>query len=139
MLLVLSTAGGGSVAAQAAAECGLGNGQKATGTPIKLGTLRNGQPKILNVTLGELPNTPARAESRQQPSDRPNAPSEEASLGLSLAPARKVAGAGSQGVVVCEPSGTGARRSRGTRVVGGLRRRSLGMRARGKEEEGVIA
>jgi serine protease Do len=72
------------------------------GTPIKLGTLRNGQPKILNVTLGELPNTPARAESRQQPSDRPNAPSEDANLGLSLAPARKVAGAGSQGVVVTQ-------------------------------------
>jgi len=72
------------------------------GTSIKLGTLRNGQPKTLTVTLGELPNTPARAESRQQPSERPNAPSEETGLGLSLAPARKVAGAGSQGVVVTQ-------------------------------------
>jgi len=80
------------------------------GTSIKLGTLRNGQPKILTVTLGELPNTPARAESRQQPSERPNAPSEETGLGLSLAPARKVAGAGSQGVVVTQvdPGGRAA-------------------------------
>ncbi len=80
------------------------------GTSIKLGTLRNGQPKTLTVTLGELPNTPARAESRQQPSERPNAPSEETGLGLSLAPARKVAGAGSQGVVVTQvdPGGSAA-------------------------------
>src|SRR5262245_11895125 len=80
------------------------------GTAIKLGTLRNGQSKAMTVTLGELPNTPARAESRQQPSDKPNAPSEETGLGLSLAPARKVAGAGGQGVVVTQvdPSGRAA-------------------------------
>jgi serine protease Do len=72
------------------------------GTSIKLGTLRSGQPKTLTVTLGELPNTPARAESKQQPSERPNAPNEETGLGLSLAPARKVAGAGSLGVVVTQ-------------------------------------
>src|SRR5712691_9921922 len=76
------------------------------GTSIKLGTWRNGQPKTLTVTLGELPNTPARAES----SERPSAPSEETGLGLSLAPARKVAGAGSQGVVVTQvdPGGPAA-------------------------------
>ena len=80
------------------------------GTSIKLGTVRGGQPKTLTVTLGELPNTPARAESKQQPSERPNAPSEETGLGLSLAPARKVAGAGNQGVVVTQvdPGGNAA-------------------------------
>src|SRR6266567_4672987 len=50
------------------------------GTSIKLGTVRGGQPKTLTVTLGELPNTPARAESKQQPSERPNAPSAESGL-----------------------------------------------------------
>ncbi len=78
------------------------------GTPIKLGTLRSGQPKTLNVTLGELPNTPAHAESKQ-PGERPNA-GEDGGLGLSLAPARKVAGAGNQGVVVTQvdPAGHAA-------------------------------
>src|SRR6266849_876044 len=36
--------GGGSSAAQAGAQCGLGNGQKATGTPIKLGAIVTKQP-----------------------------------------------------------------------------------------------
>jgi serine protease Do len=80
------------------------------GTQIKLGMLRSGQPKTLTVTLGELPGTPAHAESRQQPNERPNAPNEDAGLGLSLAPARKVAGAGNQGVVVTQvdPAGQAA-------------------------------
>src|SRR5947208_2750703 len=70
------------------------------GTAIKLGTLRSGQAKTVSVTLGELPNTPARAESRQQPSERPNAPSEETGPGLSPAPAPKGAGCGHQGAAV---------------------------------------
>src|SRR5947208_215458 len=70
------------------------------GTQIKLGMLRSGQPKTLTVTLGELPGTPAHAESRQQPNERPNAPNEETGPGLSPAPAPKGAGCGHQGAAV---------------------------------------
>jgi len=46
LLLCLSAGGGGAVVghAQAAAQCGLGNGQKATGAPIKLGAIVTKQP-----------------------------------------------------------------------------------------------
>jgi branched-chain amino acid transport system substrate-binding protein len=43
--LVLGLSGGGGAAVgQTAAQCGLGNGQKATGTPIKLGAIVTKQP-----------------------------------------------------------------------------------------------
>ena len=78
------------------------------GTSIKLGMVRGGQARTLTVALGELPNTPARAESRQQPNERSNPSGEETGLGLSLAPARKLAGG--QGVVVTQvdPGGNAA-------------------------------
>ena len=71
--------------------------------------MRKGQEKTVKVTLGELPSgQPARAETR--PDEQPRAPSAETVLGLSLAPARKITGVGSQGVVVTQvdPSGQAA-------------------------------
>ena len=46
LLLGVSTAGVGNLpaAAQSSAQCGLGNGQKASGTPIKLGAIVTKQP-----------------------------------------------------------------------------------------------
>jgi serine protease Do len=79
------------------------------GTAVTVAVLRKGQEKTVKVTLGELPSgQPARAETR--PDEQPRAPSAETVLGLSLAPARKITGAGSQGVVVTQvdPSGQAA-------------------------------
>src|SRR5262245_49297685 len=47
LLFAVSTSGAGGLAighAQGAAQCGLGNGQKATGAPIKLGAIVTKQP-----------------------------------------------------------------------------------------------
>src|ERR1700704_905625 len=43
-VLMAVSVGGGSSAAQAGAQCGLGTGQKASGTPIKLGAIVTKQP-----------------------------------------------------------------------------------------------
>jgi branched-chain amino acid transport system substrate-binding protein len=44
VLLLIAASGAPSVAAQAGMQCGLANGQKATGTPIKLGAIVTKQP-----------------------------------------------------------------------------------------------
>ena len=68
------------------------------GSSAKLGVWRKGEDKQLTLTLGELPNTrQARAERTDE--DKV-APSDVGRLGLTLAPAANVAGAGSAGVVV---------------------------------------
>ncbi len=71
----------------------------APGTSVNLGIFRNGQEKTVAVTLGELPRSSAQAGAQEQ-----KAPSEQSSLGLALAPARAVAGAGDHGVVVTDVS-----------------------------------
>src|SRR5260370_17030170 len=43
-VILAVSAGGGSSAAQAGAQCGLGTGQKAAGAPIKLGAIVTKQP-----------------------------------------------------------------------------------------------
>lgn len=68
----------------------------APGTSVKLGVFRNGQEKTVTVTLGELPRTSAQVREGKK------APSEPPILGLTLAPASAVAGAGDEGVVVVE-------------------------------------
>jgi serine protease Do len=69
----------------------------APGTSVKLGVFRNGQEKTVTVTLGELPSTSTQATAEEK-----KAPSEPSILGLKLAPASAVAGAGDVGVVVVE-------------------------------------
>jgi serine protease Do len=69
----------------------------APGTSVKLSVFRNGQEKTVTVTLGELPRTSAQAKAGEK-----KAPSEPSILGLTLAPASAVAGAGDEGVVVVE-------------------------------------
>jgi serine protease Do len=83
-------------------------GGMAPGASVKLGIVSKGAEKTVNVTLGELP-----AEQRQAKADsvdRDNSGTDVPRLGLSLAPADKVAGAGSEGVVVTQvdPDGPGA-------------------------------
>jgi len=73
-------------------------GALAPKTSVKLAVLHKGSEKTVTLTLGELPNaTEARADANM-PSD--NGGSDLAKLGLTLAPAARVAGAGAEGVVV---------------------------------------
>ena len=78
-------------------------GAMAPGTATEIGILRNGNEHNVSVTLGELPVTPfkpATAPQQQEP----------AGLGLVLAPAAAISGAGSQGVVITgvDPNGLAA-------------------------------
>jgi len=75
----------------------------APGTAVKIGIVRDGNERTVSVTLGELPVTPfkpAAAPPQQEPSR----------LGLALAPAATIKGAGSQGVAITEvdPDGLAA-------------------------------
>jgi len=69
----------------------------APGTSVKLGVFRDGKEKSITVTLGELPRTSAQAKAEEK-----KAPSEPSILGLTLAPACTITGAGNEGVVVVE-------------------------------------
>jgi serine protease Do len=81
----------------------------APGTSVRLGLLHDGKEDTVNLTLGELPKErQARADTNNEEHETPS--SEEPKLGLSLAPASKVEGADTQGVVVTgvDPSGPAA-------------------------------
>src|SRR5689334_17872798 len=71
-------------------------GALAPKTSVKLTVLHKGAEKTLTLTLGEMPNTKeARANS-----DDGTGGADIGKLGLTLAPAARVSGAGSEGVVV---------------------------------------
>jgi serine protease Do len=82
-------------------------GAMPPGTSVKLVLIRKGQEKTVTVTLGELPS---QREARLRSDDRDSGRTEVPNLGLSLAPAGQVSGAGSAGVVVTDidPSGIAA-------------------------------
>ncbi len=83
-------------------------GSMAPNTSVKLSVLHKGSEKTLTLTLGELPNQKeARANTND---DRDTSGADIGKLGLTVAPAARVAGAGSQGVVVTgvDPSGSAA-------------------------------
>lgn len=73
----------------------------APGTSTKFGIFSNGQEKTIAVTLGRFPRTSAESKAEEQ-----KGPSEVPVLGLTLAPASTVAGAGNHGVVITEISPT---------------------------------
>ena len=80
----------------------------APGTTVKLDLIRKGKPETVTLTLGELPKqrlASAGGESRGSGTDVPK-------LGLTLAPAKSVAGGGEEGVIVTDidPNGTAADR-----------------------------
>src|SRR6266571_402340 len=79
----------------------------APGNSVKLGVWRKGEEKQLTLTLGELPNT---RQARAQIAPDETSPGNVGRLGLSLAPAANVAGAGGAGVVVTQvdPDGPAA-------------------------------
>jgi len=79
-------------------------GGMAPGTTVKLVVLHKGQDKILSMTLGELPNAKA-ANADNDRNDRGKSARGNVTvpnLGLTLAPANSVAGAGKEGVVVTD-------------------------------------
>jgi serine protease Do len=79
----------------------------APGSQVKLDVLHKGQSKTLTLTLGEMPNDrQANAGNEHQPKETAGTPR----LGLSLAPAGEVEGAGEKGVVVTavDPDGPAA-------------------------------
>ena len=74
-------------------------GALAPKSSVKLTVLHKGSEKTLTLTLGEMPNThEANASSGNSESEHGSV--DLAKLGLTLAPASRVAGAGSDGVVV---------------------------------------
>jgi len=71
-------------------------GALAPKTSVKLTVMHKGSEKTVNLTLGELPNTKeARAGTQDSDND-----ADVGKLGLTLAPAARVAGSGAEGVVV---------------------------------------
>jgi len=78
------------------------------GSTAKLDILRNGESKTINVTLAAMPNAPEKQANAGDNDTMPGTPR----LGLSVAPASEVAGAGSKGVVITavDPSGPAAER-----------------------------
>jgi serine protease Do len=71
-------------------------GALAPKSSVKLTVMHKGSEKTVNLTLGELPNTKeARAGTQDSDND-----ADVGKLGLTLAPAARVAGSGAEGVVV---------------------------------------
>jgi serine protease Do len=79
-------------------------GSMAPGQTVKLVVVHKGQDKILSMTLGELPNARQAKVDTDQNDDSGGKATKGSvtvpNLGLTLAPANSVAGAGKEGVVV---------------------------------------
>jgi serine protease Do len=75
----------------------------APGNSVKLNVLHKGQDKVINLTLGQLPNSiEAKADTDDNDSGGSAHGTDVPKLGLTVAPANSVAGAGKEGVVVTE-------------------------------------
>ena len=84
-------------------------GALAPRASVKLTVLHNGSEKVLTLTLGEMPNTKeARASAEEGDSD-----ADLGKLGLTLAPAARVAGAGAEGVVIIGVDSSGVAADQG--------------------------
>jgi serine protease Do len=86
----------------------------APGAAVKLNVLHKGQDKVINLTLGQLPNTQeAKADNDNGDKSTPTRGTDVPKLGLTVAPANSVAGAGKDGVVVTEVDPSSAAAERG--------------------------
>jgi serine protease Do len=86
----------------------------APGNSVKLNVLHKGQDKVINLTLGQLPNAQeAKADNDNGDKSNPTRGTDVPKLGLTLAPANSVAGAGKDGVVVTEVDPKSAAAERG--------------------------
>jgi serine protease Do len=87
-------------------------GATAPGTSVNLAVVHKGEQKTVSVTLGELPKRQQEARANSDERSGTAVPH----LGLTLAPAGNVAGAGSKGVVVTDVDPAGAAAERGFRT-----------------------
>ncbi|WP_029354071.1 Do family serine endopeptidase [Bosea sp. 117] len=87
--------------------------QQKPGTSVKLDVLRDGKPTTVSVTLEQLPNEVASNDRRGGSDEGEQGTRDVPRLGLSLAPAKGVAGAGDLGVVVTEVDPNGPAADRG--------------------------
>jgi serine protease Do len=89
-------------------------GGLAPGNAVKLNVLHKGQDKVVNLTLGQLPNTiEAKADNDNDDKGSATRGIDVPKLGLTVAPANSVAGAGKEGVVVTEVDPKSAAAERG--------------------------
>src|SRR6202048_1980533 len=89
-------------------------GSLAPGAAVKLDVLHKGQDKVVNLTLGQLPNAQeAKADTDNSDKSGPTRGTDVPKLGLTLAPANSVAGAGKDGGVVTEVDPKSAAAERG--------------------------
>jgi serine protease Do len=85
----------------------------APGTSVKLNILHKGSDKVVNLTLGTLPNNlEAKADTHDRGRDFSRG-REVPKLGMTVAPATSVAGAGKEGVVVTDVDPKSAAAERG--------------------------
>ncbi|HEY5130381.1 MAG TPA: Do family serine endopeptidase [Bradyrhizobium sp.] len=89
-------------------------GGLAPGNTVKLNVLHQGQDKVINLTLGQLPNSvEAKADTGNSDKGGATRGTDVPKLGLTVAPANSVAGAGKDGVVVTEVDPKSAAAERG--------------------------
>jgi serine protease Do len=89
-------------------------GGLAPGAAVKLNVLQKGQDKVIALTLGQLPNTTeAKADIDRDDKGGASKGTGVPKLGLTVAPANSVAGAGREGVVVTEVDPKSAAAERG--------------------------
>src|SRR3954453_958180 len=86
----------------------------APGASVKLNVLHKGQEKTIDLTLGQLPNTvEAKADTDTDSNKGATRGTDVPKLGMTVAPANSVAGAGKDGVVVTEVDPKSAAAERG--------------------------
>lgn len=83
----------------------------APGNTVKLNVIQKGQEKVLNMTLGELPSMDVAKAGFSN--ERGGRNMDVPRLGLTVAPAASVAGAGKEGVVITEVDPKGSASERG--------------------------
>jgi serine protease Do len=89
-------------------------GSLAPGNAVKLNVLHKGKDKVINLTLGQLPNTlEAKADTDNSDKGGATRGTDVPKLGLTVAPANSVAGAGKDGVVITEVDPKSAAAERG--------------------------
>ena len=89
-------------------------GGMAPGASVKLNVLHKGQDKVVNLTLGQLPNTvEAKADTDNDSGRGASKGTDVPKLGMTVAPANSVAGAGKDGVVITEVDPKSAAAERG--------------------------
>src|SRR6266852_4659959 len=89
-------------------------GSLPPGNSVKLNVLHKGEDKVVNLTLGQLPNTlETKADLDNDKAKGASKGTDVPKLGMTVAPANSVAGAGKDGVVVTEVDPKSAAAERG--------------------------